>query len=60
MQEHLSEVFHLDPQERRRILHLLPRSAALLSRLTAEQGRLTGRLEAIAALVTDSSQRSET
>ncbi|MBM3695063.1 MAG: helix-turn-helix domain-containing protein [Actinobacteria bacterium] len=60
VQGHLSEVFQRDPRERDRILHLLPRSAAFLSRLAAEHGRLAGRLEAIAALVADPPQRSET
>jgi excisionase family DNA binding protein len=57
--EHASEVHYLDESEQARVLRLLPRSGALLSRLAAERHHLVGRLEAIAALAADSSQRSE-
>jgi excisionase family DNA binding protein len=59
LQEHLSEVFHLDDRERERVLHLLPRSAAFLSRLATQRNGLAGRREAITAPVADPSQRSE-
>ena len=57
--EHAAEVHRLDARERERVLLLLPRSAAFLSRLAAERSELVGRLDAIAALAADSSQRSE-
>lgn len=57
--EHVAEVHHLDEPERARVLRLLPRAAAFLSRLATERHHLVGRLEAIAVLAGDSSQRSE-
>jgi len=59
LEEHLSEVFHLDDRERERVLHLLPRSAAFLSRLATQRNGVVGRLETIAASAADPSQRSE-
>lgn len=57
--EHLSEVFHLDDRERERVLRLLPRSAAFLSRLATQRNGVVGRREAITASAADPSQRSE-
>jgi excisionase family DNA binding protein len=56
---HAAEVHQLDERDRARVLRLLPRAAAFLSRLTTERSHLVGRLEAIAALAADSPQRSE-
>ena len=56
---HAAEVHHLDEGDRARVLRLLPRAAAFLSRLAGERSHLVGRLEAIAALAADSSQRSD-
>ncbi len=55
---HIGEVHHLNPQERKRALQLLPRIGMLLSHLASERGRLMGRLEAIAVLAGE--QRSQT
>ena len=57
---HAAEVHYLDQAARDRVLRLLPRGAAFVSRLAGEQHHLADRLEAIAALVADSSQRSAT
>ncbi len=59
LEEHLSEVFRLDDRERERVLRLLPRSAAFLSRLATQRNGLVGRLETTAAPAADPSQRSE-
>jgi excisionase family DNA binding protein len=56
---HATEVHYLDRAARDRVLRLLPRGAAFLSRLAAERHGLAGRLEAIAALAAEPSQRSE-
>jgi excisionase family DNA binding protein len=57
--EHAAEVHYLVEDDRARVLRLLPRAAAFLSRLAGERSHLVGRLEAIAALAADSSQRSD-
>jgi excisionase family DNA binding protein len=57
--DHTGEVHRLEAAEQDRVLRLLPRIAAFLSRLATERTQLVGRLEAIAALASDSSPRSE-
>ncbi|MBS1196087.1 MAG: hypothetical protein H6R33_807 [Actinobacteria bacterium] len=58
--EHSVEVHRLDAAARDRVLRLLPRGATFLTRLATAGNHLAGRLEAIAALAADPSQRSET
>lgn len=60
IRQHADQVHRLDSGEQDRVLRLLPRIAAFLSRLAAEHSQLAGRLEAIAALAAESPQRSET
>lgn len=60
LEEHAPDVHRLDAAELDRVLHLLPRCAAFLSRLATEHNQLQGRLEAIAALAAEPSQRRET
>jgi len=58
VQERAAEVHHLDAVQQERVLRLLPRSAAFVSRLAMEGSRLAGRLEAIASLALGPTQRS--
>jgi len=60
LEEHVGEVFHLSPQERERVLSLLPRIGGLISRMAKERGTLMSRLDAIAALAETPFQRSAT
>lgn len=60
VEEHLDEVFYLDALERDRVLRLLPRSAAFLSRLVAGRPHPAGRRPATPAPAVESSQRSVT
>jgi excisionase family DNA binding protein len=59
IEEHSAEVFHLDDRERERVLRLLPRSAAFLSRLAAPKNGPAGRSEPTAAPAAAKRQRSE-
>ena len=59
IEEHSAEVFHLDERERERVLRLLPRSAAFLSRLATHKSAPAGRIEPTAAAVAAKPQRSE-
>ena len=59
IEQHLPEVFHLDERERERVLRLLPRSAAFLSRLATQKNGPAGRIEPTAAPVAAKPQRSE-
>jgi excisionase family DNA binding protein len=59
IEQHLPEVFHLDERERERVLRLLPRSAAFLSRLATQKNGPAGRNSPTAAPVAAKPQRSE-
>jgi excisionase family DNA binding protein len=58
LEEHVDEVYHLDDDDRRRILDLLPRVGVLISQISSDRSRLQDRLESIAALASNASRRS--
>jgi excisionase family DNA binding protein len=58
LEEHVDQVYHLDDDERRRILDLLPRVGVLISQISSDRSRLHDRLESIAALASNPSRRS--
>jgi excisionase family DNA binding protein len=58
LEEHVEEVYHLEEDDRRRILDLLPRVGVLISQISSDRSRLQDRLESIAALASNPSRRS--
>jgi excisionase family DNA binding protein len=52
-ESHIDEVYHLDAEQRSRVLQLLPKFTVVVSHIAGSARQLVGRLDAIASLASD-------